>query len=134
MLDENAALLVMPGVKAIVLGGKKWAIPPLVVRQNRQLQPIFQRLTGRILWNETPLRLDELNSEDYEDLLNLVRIALTRAYPDVTPDDLENMPIGLSELVGSLLVIMEQSGLYKARESSSGEAEGEASPQTGTAS
>jgi hypothetical protein len=115
----------------ISLGGQDWPVPVLALRQNRVLQPLFNRVTGKIMEG---CSLGELTEADIEALVQISYTALTRAHPDLSRTDFEEMPISLVQLVGAIPVVMQQSGLYKPPQAGAGEAQGEASPPIGTAS
>jgi hypothetical protein len=118
-----------PGTPTIKLADVEYPVPKLALRQNIALQPLFNRVGGKIL--EGNIRVADLTAEDVSDLAEIAYLALSRAHPTVTREDLQDLPIGVSDLVGVLLTVMEQSNLFK-RASEPGEAQGEASPQTGT--
>ena len=115
----------------ITLAGQDWPIPKLTLRQNIDLQNAYASVGDRII--RDGVRVTELTSEDLMKLADVVRIGLSRAHPTVNIDDVLALDTGASELVPALLVIMQQSGLWRPVENP-GEDPGEPSPQTGTAS
>ena len=112
---------VMPGVPTITLAGQQWPVLPLTLGQLRTLQPVFNRVVGRVL--SSNLSLHELTEQDLADLAQIALTGMSKAHPTMTEAELSNMPIGVLELVGALLPVMEQSGLFK-RAESPGEAAG----------
>jgi len=113
----------------VSLGGFDWPVPPMTLKQNRKLQGLFKNVSGKIL--RDGITLDGLTEQDVADLSQIAFIALSRAHPQITVEEMDEMPIGVVELVSALLVVMEQSGLYR-KTAAPGEAQGEQSPPIGT--
>jgi len=99
-----------PDVPKISLGGEEWPVPFLSLGRNRKLQPLFNVVASRILAGE--VRVADLLPTDHEALVEMAYIALTQAHPTITREEMEEMPIGIHELVGALLTIMAQSKLF----------------------
>jgi hypothetical protein len=97
------------GAPCINLGGVKYPIPVLGIKQNRTVVPIIMKITEKFqgLTNV----LSALDSETFSDLCNLVYAAINRAHPSMTKNEFEEMPIKTMELVESIAVLMEQTGM-----------------------
>jgi len=119
-------------VQVITLAGKEWKIPKMALRQNRELQPLYGQIAPSILREGT--RVDEITPEQLDILARIAFLAANRADPNLTEEEFEEMPVGLAELIEALMPIMIQSGLFKKREDTPGETQGETSPQAGTES
>jgi len=85
----------------IIIAGRGWPIPMLAPRQNRVVVPAIMRLGA-----QPALR--------YEDLLDIVFAAMTRALPALDRAEFEDWPIATWELVEAVPVIAAQTGLLKA--------------------
>jgi hypothetical protein len=84
----------------IVIAGRDWPVPFFAPRQNRVIIPALTRLQER-----SGLR--------YDDLLDIVFAALTRASPDLDRAAFEELPVATWELVEAVPVIARQTGLLK---------------------
>jgi hypothetical protein len=87
----------------VKMGGKDYTLPPLTLKSLRLLGPTIKEL-GAIADIPTP--------EQVSGMVALVHASAVRNYPDLTPEDLEElMDLGnLSEVFGA---IMAASGLKK---------------------
>jgi hypothetical protein len=85
----------------IIIAGRGWPVPLLAPRQNRVVVPAL-------------MRLGEQPAQHYEDLLEAVFAALTRAQPMLDRAEFEDWPIATWELVEAIPVIAIQTGLLKA--------------------
>ena len=84
----------------ITIAGREWRISLLTPRQNRVVLPGLMHL-GR-----EP-------ADQYERLLDIVFVALTRAHPAITREEFEDWPIATWELVESIPVIARQTGFLR---------------------
>lgn len=116
--------------KIIKLAGAEYFVPVLAIKQNRICIPLLQALAPRIGEVISPAAI--LRQSDFDDLLRLTHVALTRAYPAMTLDDLLEMEITIDELIGAANVIMAQTRAFKTPEASAltGEVQGEATTST----
>ena len=85
----------------ITLGGAEYDIPVLATRQNRIVVPAIFSLAGA----EPEAR--------YETLLTITYAALTRAKPDLTQEQFDDLPMPMSDLLAAFPVIQEQAGMRK---------------------
>jgi len=83
----------------IKMGGKLWVVPALSFKQVKRLLPTMGRVGSG---NVTP--------ENMGDMAEVVHAALSRNYPDVTLDDVEDM-LDLSNALSLFLAVMGQSGM-----------------------
>lgn len=85
----------------IVIAGKEWPVPFLAPRQNRIVVPAL-------------MALDASPAQQYDLLLDIVFVVLTRASPELARDDFDDWPIATHELVDALPVITQRTGLMRA--------------------
>jgi len=85
------------GIK-IQMGGQEWQVPPLTLGQLRRLQPLIAQLTS----GET--------LQVMEAVCELVAAALSRNYPDMTPDKAADL-IDLGNRASVIDAVMGSSGM-----------------------
>ena len=83
------------------MGGRDWTVPPLTFRQLRRLQPQLERL-ARINAAATPEQIGAVSE--------IVQAALSRNYPDITVDEVEDM-LDLGNAGRVITAILSGSGL-----------------------
>lgn len=83
------------------MGGRDWTVPPLTFRQLRRLQPQLERL-ARINAAATPEQIGAVSE--------IVQAALSRNYPDITVDEVEDM-LDLGNAGRVIAAILSSSGL-----------------------
>lgn len=112
----------------ITLAGKDYPIPLLVPRQNRIVIPKLLSLMKALTAGDAVKIVDptNLSTAEYDDLIDIVWIAVTRATPTLTKEQFLDMPIGLMELISAMDTVALQSGAMKRS--------GEAKPDLGEAS
>ena len=88
-------------IPLITIAGRDWPIPLLAPRQNRVVVPAIMRLASQ-------------PGLQYEDLLEIVFAALTRARPALERAEFEEWSIATWELVEAIPVIATQTGLLRA--------------------
>lgn len=104
----------IPGVP-VQIGTKTYVIAPLTFRQLKQLTPQLNSLPqGRP------------SAEQLEPVMDVIAAALSRNYPELTRDQLEDM-IDISNMGAVVLAALNASGL-KPRPNGVGEATAEVSP------
>jgi len=113
----------LAGAAIITLAGREWFIPPLAVRQSRVVLPLLIRLMPALA--ELQERPDALGEAEWGDLVRVVHVALTRAYPSLTLDEILDLPAPLSEFAAAIAVITRQTGMFVPAEKNAGEANGE---------
>ena len=97
---DNAELATAPRV---TLGGRKWPIPLLAFRQNKHITPLVMSLNG--------ISPSDYTDAEYDKIFNICYVALTRAHPDLTIEDFEDLPISVFETIAAFQVIIVQAGL-----------------------
>ena len=137
MTEPNQA--VVPPFEYISLAGKLWPIPLLGPRQNRIVIPklmelfkkIFSQLPdgyqiGQPITPEVVAGIT-VSTAQYDDMIEVVWLALTKAHPKLGKDEFLDWPIPTAELTGSLFIILKQTGHIKVGKSDdpSGEARAE---------
>jgi hypothetical protein len=140
MSFEQSKTIDYAGVPVIRLAGVERFIPELALRQHRVVIPAIMKaipalaglqgvLSGGIQNMEDIAAMSRSFDEETTDLLlKAVKAALSRAYPNITLDDLLDLPITNVELVLAIPVLIKQSGLSAPEQKSGSE-----SPQTGEA-
>lgn len=112
-----AAPLDLTDAPKVSLGGKDWAIPELAVKQIMRLIPAMGRLqkigaTG----------FDALAEEEVARIYDVAFIGLSRAYPDLTRELFDELPIKIHEIMAAIPTIARQAGLEFRDASPMGEA------------
>lgn len=107
----------------ITLAGREFFVPFLALRQARivvpgllKLMPRFNAIQARVADGEA-LGVALLERDDVELMIDVVHAGLTRAYPELSRDDVLDLDAGFSELIAALAVIAKQTGLFAAAES-----------------
>ena len=136
------------------LGGRDWLVAPTMLRQNRRIFPhlpaavdLLNRVDGvfrqiraeKIAADSDPAKkleiggddrlLQRLNVSDAEvgAAVAIIAGALSRVYPKLTPDDIDNLPIPVLDLVPALRIVLAATGATEAKK------EGPPSPGEGPA-
>jgi len=117
----------------VTLADKQYPVPLLVPRQQRIVIPKLLALMRSMAING---KIDPTNltTDQFDDLLDLVYVALTRGTPDLKREDFMEMPTTLLELIDAMNVIAEQTGMMKRGASSVASGEALAGNLTGTTS
>lgn len=103
----------------ITVAGQTFTIPKLAIRQNRHVEPLAQKHADYFRHVQQAgghINLLDLTEEQAADFTKIVYHALTRAKPDLTFAQFEEMPISMREIMLALPVCLQQSGLFKAAE------------------
>jgi hypothetical protein len=90
----------IPGV-AVAMGGQDWTVPPLTLGQLRRLMPKVRQLA------EIGASMGEAQIAV---LVDIVAAALQRNYPEMTPDEVENL-LDLGNASAVLNAVLTGSGL-----------------------
>jgi hypothetical protein len=96
MVDEIEGL-------EVAISGRRWIIPPLNLRRVRKLEPLL----GRLIAGNS---IAELSEDSLSATAEIVHLALTRNYPDLSITDVENL-LDLRNFREVLDAVMKQSGL-----------------------
>ncbi|MGO8740071.1 hypothetical protein [Rhodoblastus sp.] len=104
----------------VALGGQEFFVPTLALRQARvvvpgllKLMPRLNAIQARIAAGD-PLGATLLDKDDVELMIDVVHCGLTRAYPDLSRDDLLDLEAAFPELIAALGAIAKQTGLFTA--------------------
>ena len=89
----------------ITVGGKTYIVPPLNFKRIKKLAPMLGRL-NELPDNKIP------TPEELGDFLQIVHLALTRNYPEMTMDEVEEM-VDLGNLKFIMASVMGVSGFVK---------------------
>lgn len=100
---------------SITLGRREFKVCELVPRQNKIVTPaIFDLMEifirAKMAAESGNLLGMKITETQYAMLLKVVHVALLRAHPEVTLDDLEDMPIKTVELLQAFVVVARQAG------------------------
>lgn len=87
------------GVK-IEMGGQEWIVPPINLKGIRKIQPLLPHLEK--------LKFD--TDEGVNAVVQVVQVALSRNYPEVTAEQIEDM-VDMDNLPKIVQAIMNVSGL-----------------------
>jgi hypothetical protein len=114
----------------VTLGKKEWAMPELAGRQIQKIVPrIFRGF--KVVSLMAAQKADEVTDDDLGVLYDIAYIALTRAHPELTRDEFDDLPVTISELMNAIVVIGEAAGLEVRKVQPEGEAlAAETPPQT----
>jgi len=88
--------------KEIKLGEEVMTVPALSLKQIRTLLPRIKTM-----------KLGSLEDEDLDTCIEIIRSALSRNYPNITKDDVENM-VDMRNMVPVTQAVMNLSGLESA--------------------
>lgn len=86
------------------MGGQEYIIPALSVKMGKKLWPKIVALNAGITTSTLP--------EKYSDIIEIVHAAITRNYPDMTIDELEDL-IDMTNIRRVLLAAVGQSGFLR---------------------
>ena len=102
-------------VRKITLGGEAFLVPILAAKQNKIIDPLILRLLPIFAkWNiDREAALALLGGEQYDDLLEIAFVAITREKPEITREKFLDLPITLSELIAAFSIIAEQTGVFQ---------------------
>jgi hypothetical protein len=113
------------GAPVIELGGREFFIPLLALRQARIIVPGLLKLMPRLnaiqarIGAGDPLGAALLEQDDVELMIDVVHSGLSRAYPEISRDEVLDLQAGFAELIAALAVIARQTGLFKPTENPS---------------
>lgn len=132
MTEPNQTLLSDQAIPTVTLAGKAWPMPMLAPKQNCIVVPTVLRIVPAILASGDGKGMFDLKAfakaideQTYRDLVTIAYTAVTRAHPEMTRAEFDEMPIGTMELILSVLVIAQQTGVIRPKmpgEPPSGEA------------
>lgn len=114
-----------PPFETIRLAEQDWPVPLLAPRQNRIVIPkllaVFKKLLSQLppeyqlgdKISVNSLASIEITTEQYDDMSEVVWLALTRAHPKLGKDEFLDMPITTAEMSAALMTILKQTGHLK---------------------
>ena len=95
------------GVK-INIGGVDYVAPPLNFRQIRQLRPVIDKMADAT-------QVSNFSDEQIDNIITIVHAALSRNYPDITKEVLEDA-LDLGNMAKVIQAIMGVSGFIQGEE------------------
>lgn len=108
----------MTGTITVALGGRYFAVRPLTLRQ---LRDVGVRVAGVA---DLPADAAARERRAYDQMVEIVSVALRRDSPDMTEDAIYDMEIGLAELQAAHRAILRHSGLVAAGEPAAASSDG----------
>jgi hypothetical protein len=87
------------------LGDKEYIIPSLSTKQARRLWPLIMEINEGVSVQNLP--------EKYEKILQIIHAAISRNYPEVTVEELDDL-VDLSNVRKLQMIVIGQSGLTTA--------------------
>ncbi len=109
----------------VALGGREFFIPLLALRQARIVVPGLLKLMPRLnaiqarIGAGDALGVSLLEQDDVELMIEVVYSGLSRAYPDISRDEVLDLQAGFADLIAALAVIARQTGLFAPTENPS---------------
>lgn len=100
--------ILLDGIK-VNLGGKEYTVPPINLKALRQLGPKFASMAKAV---DTGNISGLFEGAQLDTMLEVILSAMSRNYPDLTKDDLEEV-VDLGNLVDLFGAVCAQSGLKK---------------------
>ena len=98
-LSEN---LDLSGARDVQLGGRRWKVAPLSLRQILAIADHVPRLSA--------ISVETISGERIAPLAEVVWHGLRRAYPTLSREEFFDLPITIGELVVALPIVIEQAG------------------------
>lgn len=122
MQNANKKNPAIPG-KNVVLAGQEFEVPPLTFGQLRRLAKEIEILgSARLSASASP--------EQQDALMKVIHAALSRNYPDLTVEDMDDL-IDMGNVLSVVEAVMSVSGFMRVADTAQG---GAAGPLTGTPS
>jgi hypothetical protein len=105
-----------PKIPTVTLGGKEWKIPPLAVRQLREVRAPMIEMNRRLIEaakSGDKMVLANLDRDDFDRLVIMpVYWGLTKAAPELAEDEFLDMDADEGALIDAWFVVRRQSGLF----------------------
>lgn len=124
----------LPDLPTILVGGKEWPIPLMAPKQNRVIIPVIAKIGGAV-------STGNVSQEAMDSMLNVIYVGMTRAHPELTREEFDEMELPMEDQMNAFGVVSLQTGMLakadrsakleeiKAGKTKAGDGE---SPQTGT--
>lgn len=107
----------MSEIPTIRLAGRDWPVPTLAPRQNRIVVPALFDLVPKIrrACNESGFAgfARHFDTAAFDALSEIAFLALTRAHPEMSRAEFDDMPIDTLELLAAVRIIARQAGLFR---------------------
>jgi len=132
MTEPNKALL-DEGLPTLILDGKHWPVPMLAPKQNRTVVPLLLYIVPKITASYTTIMVKDddgieypksvadleklsevLTEKNIDSITRAIYHGLKRGHPDITLEEVENMPIGTFEMIDAILILAKQTGVLRA--------------------
>ena len=94
-----------PNVPFVVVGGKKWPVPPLAPRQNRIIIPLAMK--------NSSINPADVSPEQLDTIYEIVFQGLTRAHPTLTRDEFMDMATDLEDMMNGFNVVLQQTRMMR---------------------
>lgn len=108
--EPNKKLLSDPRVPRITLDDQDWPIPKLAPAQLEIVLPLIDEVK-KTLREYAPGAV--IDADVIHKLGTILCTALQKGHPDLTRDEFDQMPIGLSDLIDALPLVQKQSGCFR---------------------
>lgn len=99
------------------LGGRDWVLADLAPKQYRKVIPALVAL-------EALRSVGDLDEAKIDRLVEAYYLALTRAYPDLTREEWEEVPVSVVEMIDALPILAQKAGLVPRKDGAPGEEPG----------
>jgi hypothetical protein len=94
----------------VKMGGKEWVVPPLTLKQLRKLEPKLAGLNQG---------MSPTDMKGLDDVVEILHAALSRNYPELTSDEVEDL-VDMGNFLQAIQAVMGISGLKKSGEAEAG--------------
>jgi hypothetical protein len=114
------------GARNVVLGGREFTILPLTLRQIRAIAKQVPKLSN--------IDAANINDENIDLFVDVLMNGMKRSYPQVTVDDILDLPMTMMELAQACTVVVEQAGGRKTVAAGEAQATSDSTKSTGESS
>lgn len=121
------------GTPFVMLAGQKWPIPLLSPKQNRIVLPLLLAMIPKIAGSYSTVEVTDpatgekvtrsvadmdklsamLANGGIDDLYKIIYHALTKGHPTLTQSEFDDIEIGAFEMIDSIMVIGQQTGVMR---------------------
>lgn len=100
---------------SVTLGGQLWPVPVLNAKQNKIIDPLILGLLPLFSgWQDDRAgTLAKFGAAQYDALLEIAYVAVSRMQPDLTRAAFLDLPITLPELIVAFGIIAQQTGIFQ---------------------
>lgn len=96
----------------VTLAGKDYPVPPLVIRQQREVVPALGRIAEFFKGRESALEITKAMYDDFSTVIYWGAVWPNNKVQSV--DFVIDLPLSLAEIFSAINVIRQQTGLFKA--------------------